>query len=106
MQYKIMNIEEPKNDIELQKAKDAKNFTRGLFGIVASNSIGFAGAIFNILSIKNDDYSLIPFAFNIITQTICFGVITPKLFDYLQELYEKKGNEQENIDKMSKGIKG
>lgn len=105
MKHKITNISEPTNDLELQKVKDAKSFSRGIIGIVASTAVGFVGMATYSSILSSGDFSIVPVALGLVTQIVSHGIVTPKLINHLQELYNKKGNETEISDTLSGGKK-
>lgn len=105
MKHKIINISEPADDLELQKVKDAKNFSRSLIGIVASTSAGFIGMATYCSALSSDNFSIIPVALGLVTQIISHGIVTPELIKHLKELYNKKGNETEINDTLFEGMK-
>lgn len=107
MRHKITSINEPTNSIEAQKAKDAKSFTKGLVGIVASTAVGFVGMTVYTSSLGSGDFSMVPVALGMVTQIVSHGIVTPKLIGHLQNLYNRKGNEQQvdNENDLSGGIR-
>ena len=107
MKYRITDVSEPIDDIELQKVRDAKSFSRSLVGIVASVSAGFVGFITANSTIATGDYSIVPLTLGVVMTLVANGVVTPKLIGHLIELYNRKGNEEEmyNESEMSGGVR-
>ena len=107
MRHKITNVSQPTNEIEAQKVKDAKSFTGGIIGLVASTAIGFVGMAVYTSTIASGDASMVPVALGVIMQIVSHGVATPKLIGHLQNLYDRKGNEQQinDANDLSGGMK-
>ena len=93
MKHKITNIEEPVNDIELQKVKDAKEFSDTLVKLVASTSAAMVGPTTLIgLGGSNSDFSAVASTLGVLLLVFCGGIVNSKLINHLYELYNRKGN--------------
>ena len=90
MKHKITDISEPINDLESQKAKDAKDFSRTIIKLVASTACAVLGPTIQLAAAASSNSSFIVSTLSTLTLCICAGVINPKLINHLHELYNRK----------------
>lgn len=91
MKNRIVDVSEPKDEVELQRVRDAKRFNNVSIGVVASATAAMIGNTVGFTFFQNEN--IIGGFLGAFMYMVCAGIITPKLLGELEILYNKKGNE-------------
>ena len=91
MKNRIVDVSEPKDEVELHRVRNAKRFNNVSIEVVASATAAMIGNTVGFTFFQNED--IIGGFLGSFMYMVCACIITPKLLSELQILYDKKGNE-------------
>ena len=91
--YKITSVSEPANALEEQRVKDCKSFNRAITKLVASSISEVIGGALMPYAMQMGSYAPIAAAFSAALIMVS-GQFQVSAITKLQDLYNKKGNEE------------